>query len=270
MTPSWCRRAHVGAPTTARIRTTGRTFAAAASRRLAPRDGAAGGRNGYDGGETAEPRSPKDATDQNGFYWLAITDALPRPHNNVWAHHHRKLVVDTDNHHPPWTEIFNGATFESGGDRPVMLFALDDAGATHPRIGEPFLSWAGGRVQPPGEVRAVDRYLPGRWYSVRVERDEARFAVELEGEFWHGGRRTYRATFPFAAYCVRHDDRSGERPRDACVDESPSPDTPRPDPQWPAGGGWPDWFFFGDPHANYDESTVYYDDVRFEVWRDGG
>jgi hypothetical protein len=27
-------------------------------------------------------------------------------------------------------------------------------------------------------------------------------------------------------------------------------------PQWPAGEGWPDYFMFGDPHANYYEGQV--------------
>ncbi len=233
-------------------------------------DGLAGGPNGYDGGETAEPWSPQDATEQNGFYWLAITDAPPRPHNNVWVHHHRKLVIDTDNHHPPWMEIFDGARFEPGGDRPIMLFALDGARPAHPRNGKPFLSWADGRVQPSGAIRAVDRSLPGRWYDLRVERDDAGFVVELAGEFRHGGRRTYRAAFPFAERCVFHYNRPGERPRGECVDESPLPESGSREPQWPAAGGWHDWFFFGDPHTNYYEGTVYYDDVRLEVWREGG
>lgn len=233
-------------------------------------DGLAGGPNGYDGGESAGPWSEKDATDQNGFYWLAITDAPARPHNNVWVHHHRKLVVDTDNHHPPWMEIFDGQRFEPGGDRPIMLFALDGAGRTHSKNGKPFLSWADGRVQPSGAIRAVDRYLPGRWYSLSVERDDAGFAVEITGEFRHGGRRTYRATFALDQHCVFHYNRPGERPRAACVDESPAPEADSPAPQWPLAGGWHDWFFFGDPHTNYYEGTVYYDDLRLEIWHEGG
>ena len=36
----------------------------------------------------------------------------------------------------------------------------------------------------------------------------------------------------------------------------------------PAAGGWPDWFQLGDPHENYYEGSVLYDDLRLEVWRD--
>jgi hypothetical protein len=232
-------------------------------------DGSPEGTNGYDGGETAEPWSPRDATQQNGFYWLAITDAPPRPHNNVWIHHHRKLVVDSDNHHPPWMEIFDGARFEPGGDFPVMLFALDGAGRTHPRNGKPFLSWSDGRVQPSGAIRAVDRYLPKRWYALTIERNDRGFVVELAGEFRHGGQRAYRAEFPLDSYCVWHYNRPGERARGACADESPLPESGSPVPQWPVAGGWHDWFLFGDPHVNYYEGTAYYDDLRLEVWHDG-
>lgn len=36
---------------------------------------------------------------------------------------------------------------------------------------------------------------------------------------------------------------------------------------WPVGGTWPDWFIFGDPHENFYEGSVLYDDVKLEVWR---
>jgi hypothetical protein len=37
-------------------------------------------------------------------------------------------------------------------------------------------------------------------------------------------------------------------------------------PHWPADGAWPDYFFFGDPHENYYEGEVLYDDVQLETW----
>ncbi len=71
--------------------------------------------NGYGGGETATPRLDQSAINENGFYWLAIADTIPRPHNNIWWHHHRKIVIDTDNHFPAWMEIWNGEEFISCG-----------------------------------------------------------------------------------------------------------------------------------------------------------
>jgi hypothetical protein len=212
------------------------------------------GLNGYDGGETGEPWSPVDATEQNGFYWLTILDALPRPHNNVWIHHHRKVVVDSDNNLPVFTEIWNGSSFVTSGVRPIMLFALDGRGAVNERTGPPFLSFAAGGWQPSGRIRAVDAYLPREWYQLTIERSDAAFTVELTGRFQYGGQRTYRATIDAAASCVWHFNRPGE---DASRCAGPS---------WPAGSSWPDWFMFGDPHSNFYEGSVHYDDVRLEVW----
>ncbi len=79
----------------------------------------------------------------------------------------------------------------------------------------------------------------------------------------------YRAARPFRDHCLWHDNRPGEQARRACLDESPLAGSGSPAPQWPATGAWPDWFFFGDPHTNYYEGTVYYDDVRLEIWRGG-
>jgi hypothetical protein len=212
------------------------------------------GLNGYDGGETGEPWYAQSATTQNGFYWLTILDALPRPHNNVWIHHHRKIVVDSDNNLPVFTEVWNGTAFISSGVRPIMLFALDGRGAVNERTGPPFLSWSNGAWQPSGRIRAVDAYRPGEWYRVSIERFDATFTVELSGNFQYGGQRTYRATIDAAAACVWHFNRPGED-GSRCAG-----------PAWPATGSWPDWFMFGDPHSNFYEGSVHYDDVRLEVW----
>src|SRR5438067_576654 len=81
------------------------------------------------GGERAEPWWNDDATTQNDFYWLTVLDAQPRPHNNPWIHHHRKVVVDSDNNYPPWMEMVDGSRFSLNGERPIMMFALDGRGA---------------------------------------------------------------------------------------------------------------------------------------------
>ncbi len=233
-------------------------------------DGVAGGKNGYDGGERAEPWVEYDATRQNGFYWLTILDAVPRPHNNVWIHHHRKVVVDSDNHFPPWMEIFDGTRFVASGERPIMVIAVDGSpGAVgHPLWGKPFLSFSAGQWQPSGTIRAVDSYQPGTWYDVTIERDVDRFTIELRGDFAHGGTRTYRGAIDPAGTCVWHFNRPGEAAPTSCIDETPFAESQSPVPRWPAGQGWPDYFMFGDPHANFYEGQVYYDDIRLEVWRD--
>ncbi len=226
------------------------------------------GLNGYDGGETAEPWSTADATSQNGFYWLAILDAQPRPHNNVWIHHHRKVVVDSDNHYPAWMEIFDGSRFVASGENPVMMFALDGRGDSQLTSGNPFLSYSGGSWQPSGKIRAVDSYLPGEWYEVAIERRDATFTLEVSGRFRHGGRQTYRASIDAAASCVWHYNRPSDTPAEQCVDNGFFPNLGADHPRWPAGASWQDWFMFGDPHSNYYEGEVLFDDVKLQVWRD--
>lgn len=228
------------------------------------------GLNGYDGGETAGPWWPaEDATRQNGFYWLAILDHVPRPHNNTWIHHQRKIVVDSDNHDPPWMEVWDGSRFVWSGEHPIMMFALDGRRHVDARSGNAFLSWSAGAWQPSGAIRAVDAYLPGTWYRLAIERDGPRYTIELSGRFRHGGEQAYRATIDAAARCVWHYPVTAEEATGAagCEDATPLPTLGAEHPRWPAGGVWPDWFMFGDPHANYYEGEVLYDDVTLEVWR---
>jgi hypothetical protein len=229
------------------------------------------GLNGYDEGtEKAGPWWPTEsAVSQNGFYWLTILDHLPRPHNNTWIHHHRKVVVDSDNHTPPWMEIWNGSSFVWSGEHPIMMFALDGSSPGNERSGNPFLSFSNGEWQPSGAIRAVDAYLPGTWYRVSVERDGPRYTIEISGTFRFGGDRTYRATVDAAASCVWHYPATAEEAAGAkgCEDPGSFASIGPEFPRWPADGVWPDWFMFGDPHSNYYEGEVLYDDVTLEVWR---
>ncbi|MGZ6142200.1 MAG: hypothetical protein ACXWLM_02625, partial [Myxococcales bacterium] len=195
------------------------------------------GLNGYSTGtETAEPWHPYDAaTGQNGFYWLTILDSMPRPHNNTWIHHHRKVVIDSDNNIPPWMEMWNGSSFSLNGEQPIMMIALDGSQPVSDLYGPPFLSYSAGSWQPSGDIRAVDSYLPNEWYTASIERADGKFTFEISGRFKYGGVRTYTASMGESA--VFH-----------------------------ATDGSPDWFMFGDPHNNYYEGFVYYDDVKLETW----
>ena len=128
------------------------------------------GLNGYAGGERAEPWSNDDATTQNGFYWLTILDTLPRPHNNTFIHHHRKVVIDSDNNVPPWMEMFERGAFLLDGRNPIMMFALDGRGTGTETTGKPFISFSADQWQPSGAIRAADAYLPQEWYRVSIAR----------------------------------------------------------------------------------------------------
>ena len=227
------------------------------------------GTNGYDGGETAEPWLPdEDATAENGFYWLTILDTVPRPHNNVYIHHHRKVVMDSDNNYPPWMEIWNGTRFVASGEMPLMMFGLDGGGDGSELSGKPFFSYAAGTWQPSGEIRAVDSYRPMTWYTVSIERSGDRFTLTASGNFRYGGMQTYSATIDAAAQCVWHYNQAPLGAGSPCVDDSHYPSLPNDPALWPAAVAWPDYFMFGDPHDNYYEGQVFYDDVRLEVWRE--
>lgn len=225
------------------------------------------GLNGYNGGERAEPWLDRAATEENGFYWLAILDTVPGPHNNVWIHHHRKIVFDTDNNYPPWTEILSGPEFVENGEHPLMMFALDGRGKGKATTGKPFIPYSAGKWQPSGTIRAVDAYLSGEWYQVSIERQGTVFTMQVQGKFAYAGNQTYRATIDAAQACVFHFNRPNESAGD-CVDGSYDPDLGSSHPHWPSGASYPDYFMFGEPHENYYEGSVHYDDVTLEVWRE--
>ena len=201
-------------------------------------DGIAGpGRlNGYLGGET-DPWKMSDPTKDNGFYWLAILDDLPRPRNNVWIHHHRKVVIDSDNNLDAWSEIWNGRAFITSGVHPIFMLVHDREGPEYEDNGKPYIPFAAGRWQPSNTIRAVDAYKDRTWYTACVARINAQYWVGIAGDFQYGGNTGYVAAISVAR--VHHSDIG------------------------PAG--WPEYFMFGDPHTNYYRGEVYYDDLRVEV-----
>ena len=198
---------------------------------------AASNLNGYLGGERSEPWFNNDATLENGFYWLTILDEVPRPHNNVWIHHHRKVVIDSDNNKEAWTQIWNGTSFQNDGRHPIMMFGLDRNGADSDRVGLPFISWSNGALQPSSVIRAVDAYKDNTWYSACIERNPTHFALTVAGDFKYGGAETYVGLIPISSV-------------------------------YRAESGVPDFFMFGDPHNNYYRGQVFYDDVKLEYWLD--
>jgi hypothetical protein len=202
-------------------------------------DGKSGPRslNGYAGGETDAPWSNGDATLENGFYWLTILDATPRPHNNLWIHHHRKVTIDSDNNKEAWTNIWEGKKWVADGQHPIMMFGIDKDGNDDDSTGRPFLSWSNGALQPSGAVRAVDAYKDNTWYSACIERNESAFVLSISGNFKWGGQQTYVGTIPLRSV-------------------------------YQAGAGVPDFFMFGDPHNNYYRGSVYYDDIKLEAWQE--
>jgi hypothetical protein len=101
----------------------------------------------------------------------------------------------------------------------------------------------------------VDSYLPNEWYTVSLERADGKITMAISGRFKYGGERTYSASIDLAASCVFHFNQTPETQPAACAGKD-----------WPQGAAYPDWFMFGDPHENFYEGFVYYDDVKLETW----
>ena len=81
---------------------------------------------------------------------------------------------------------------------------------------------------------------------------------------YSGGETTYSATIDYEQLPVWHYNHPGETAPAKAIDpgyfEALGPEHPR----WPEGGAWPDYFMIGQPHNNFYEGTVYYDDIRLE------
>lgn len=202
--------------------------------------------NGYKGQEKAEPWITASSLNENGLYWLTILDAEPRPRNNVWIHHHRKAVIDSDNNWYPekdggsWTRIFDGNRYIQSGEHPVMMFVLDGRKKkevwNRDRTGRPFISWSRNQWNPEvesGEIRAVDAYLEDTWYDVCIQKTKAHYVLSMNGKFKYGGETHYVARI----------ERSRAFERE----------------------GTPDYFMFGDPHVNFYRGRALFDDIRLYV-----
>ncbi len=234
-------------------------------------DPARGGRNGYHGDELAGPwrwdgqlRQPARATTDNGLYFLAITDyANPAPHNNVFIHHHRKAVIDTDNNtYPdgPWSQVWNPRTgrAEPDGHHPLNLFVLSGESWVSDWTGNAFLSWSPGGWQE--DFVMADKYLDGEPFTVTIERDGESFTLGASGRFHHGGDARYRARRRFRDRpVIWHYNQTPAEYAPASFDR---PDLGRYGRAWPPGSSYPEHFILGDPHINYYEGTARFDDLK--------
>ena len=246
---------------------------------------AAGGRdddgvwrkNGYsDGNETADPwrftdksTAPMEAWRENGFYFLTILDTKPMPHNDVWIHHHRKVVIDSDNNiYPdgPWSTIWTPQGRIREGSHPVSMLALDGNRFGSGWTGNPFLCFYNGAFRsdcgPTGHT-AADAYINGETYTITIERNATHYLLEVSGRFQYGGQTTYRGEIDFRKTPVWH---YNNTPQDAPGDKDSQPlkSLGIDWHAWPSDSAYPDYFMFGDPHITHYEGTVLYDDV--ELW----
>lgn len=236
--------------------------------------------NGYEGDEIADPWSfrdadptPRSATTQNGLYFLCITDyARPAPHNNVFIHHHRKVVMDTDNNHyepaagapadGTWSKVWNPQTRrgEPDGSHYVSMLWLDGESFGDDWYGNRFISYTPGGWY--AEPTFTDKYLDGERYRFAIERDGERYTLSVTGRFYYGGYTTYRASRRFRDTPVTwHYNQTADEYVPADHDELRSYGGAEHH-TWPAASAYPDYFLFGDPHINFYEGTAEFDDLE--------
>jgi len=241
----------------------------------------AGKTNGYDGDERADPwrftdRTPEplSAVGENGVYFLCITDyARPAPHNNVFIHHHRKVVMDSDNNMEEWSQVWDPGTHTAArdGSRYVSMLWLDGSDFGSDWTGNAFVSYTTAGWQK--DATFVDKYLEGERYVFAIERDGERYTLSVSGKFQHGGQTTYVASRRFSEppvtwhYNQRADEYPGQNVKQTVKQTVNQHRTVlgKPFDTWPPGSAYPDYFFFGDPHINYYEGSAVYDDVKLYV-----
>ena len=210
----------------------------------------------------------------NGVYFLCITDyPNPAPHNNVFLHHHRKVVMDTDNNNAglvtpgagPWSQVWNpkSAQAEQDGSHYIGMIWLqglfgDDL------TGNDFLTYTPDGWKTGGTL-FVDKYLDGERYLFAIERDGENYTMSVTGKFYYGGTKTYQATRAFKDKpAIWHYNQTPDEYKVSLLSQIKSYNGYAVD-TWPAGSYYPDYFFFGDPHINYYEGTADYEKLKLFV-----
>lgn len=237
-----------------------------------------GGFNGYNGDEISDPwcfrdnrTTPFKAIDQNGVYFLCITDyPRPAPHNNVFIHHHRKVVMDTDNNNndgSAWSYVWDPVkkTAVEDGSRYISMLWLqgDDFGSNW--TGNKFTSYTpdGWKF---GEI-FTDKYLDGESYTFAIERNDDSYTMSVSGKFHYGGETTYKASRKFTEAPVTwHYNQTPEEYKAPYFNQIKSFNGKAYE-TWPEGSAYPDYFFFGDPHINFYEGTAEFDDLKLYLPR---
>lgn len=207
--------------------------------------------NGYnDGTERAEPWRDLSSVGHNGFYWLAILDKPPKPHNNIWIHHHRKFVIDSWNR-----KNFNNS---------VNVIALDGKSETHQAFGKTFISYLDNNWQHISDI-PMDYYLDNEWYTVTFVRTALFYQFSITGNFKNGGLTTYKDKINIRKNCVFHYNQTVEELDPACVDNRKQNFLGKDFFSWPKDSAYPEYFMLGEPHINYYEGNFLVDDITLEV-----
>jgi len=207
--------------------------------------------NGYnDGNEMAGPWREGSSVGHNGFYWFALMDQLPKPHNNIWSHHHRKFVIDS------WNRKENHNT--------VNVIALDGTSETDTAFGKKFISYVNRSWQKVSDT-PIDNYLPNEWYTITFTRTSLFYKFSITGKFKNAGQTTYENKIDIRKNCVFHYNQTPEELDTTCVDNREQIFLGKEFQSWPINSAYPDYFMIGEPHINYYEGSVLIDDIKLKT-----
>jgi hypothetical protein len=108
-----------------------------------------------------DPEYPEGPQNENGCYFIAITDQKPEGHHtNIWWHQHRKLVIDVDNN--VWGHGMPNPIFMVYFDRSNRLVAFD-----------------GQRDEWLNDWRKAVTYDPSSWYKIEVEKTKTHYILSI-------------------------------------------------------------------------------------------
>ncbi len=213
-----------------------------------------------------------DVRGANGFYLLAIVDYPdPAPHNNVFIHTHRKVVMDVYNVPEGGFEACDPETrtFYAGGDNTVdAFFAIPGTKLESRAVMKTECGTIYGGKDGRSNYVAAAQLLPGERYRFAIERSTWAYTLEMSGRF-KSGKNVFRYARSFGedGVPIWHYNQSAAE-YDGRFDEAWRYEGPHgrfESRSWPKGSAYPDSFILGDPHLNFYEGSASVSTIRLYV-----
>jgi hypothetical protein len=215
-----------------------------------------------------------DVRDVNGFYYLAIVDYPdPEPHNNVFIHNHRKVVMDSYNTPQPTWQVCDPAKKEYyvGNDNVLnMFFLIPGTSLESNAVMQTECGTVRGGEDGHSAFVGAAQLLPGETYRFAIERSTSGYTLEASGVFRSTGKAIlrYHRDFKQEGLLIWHYNQTSWQ-YDGSADKSWAYRGPYGEfsvvHSWPKESAYPDYFIIGDPHLNYYEGTASITALRLYV-----